>query len=78
MKKMSDGIAKLVQGEDFRGLLTDEEAIELLGLSNRKKPRRALRYLVREHGLPYVNLGRGNRRYRRTELYAFIDDRRVN
>ena len=73
MTKMQD----LIAGKDFDALLTDEEAIAFLNLGSRPNPSSALRYLCRKHGLPYVDLGRGNRRYRRTDLIEFIERKLV-
>ena len=62
---------------DCGRLLSEEEAIEILGLSGRENPVGSLRWLMRSRKLAYVTLGRGVYGYRRADLEAFIERCRV-
>ena len=57
--------------------LTEKDVIKLLRLGARPNPKESLRYQVRKHGLPYVDLGRGLRRFRRADVEAFIQRKLV-
>ncbi len=71
-----DGTLKLTAERTGR-LLSEDEAIEYLGLHGRRNPRGALRWLMRTRRLAYVRLGKGIYGFRRADLDAFIDARRV-
>lgn len=68
----------VIQGKDFDDLLTEEDVIKLLQLDTRPHPRESLRHQVRKHGLQYVDLGRGLRRFRRTDVDDFIQSKLVS
>jgi hypothetical protein len=44
---------------DVNRLLSEEEAIKYLGLTERRNPKGALRWIMRVRKLGYVKLGRG-------------------
>ena len=67
----------LIRGKDFEDLLTEEDVIKLLQLGARPNPKESLRHQVRKHGLPYVDLGRGLRRFQRADVEAFIQSKLV-
>ena len=58
-------------------LMTEQEAIETLGLLDRANPRGALRWLMRTQRLAYVRLARGMYAFRPADLAAFIGASRV-
>ena len=58
-------------------LMSAEEAVEYLGLGNRPNPVGSLRWLMRTRKLAYVNVAKGIYGFRRADLDAFIDGRRV-
>jgi len=58
-------------------LLTEAEAIELLGLGDRPNPKAALRWLVRTRRVAHVDLARGIRRFKASDLAEYIDRQRV-
>ncbi len=58
-------------------LLTEDEAVEFLRLGDRKNPIGALRWLCRTRRLAYIQVGRGIRRFRATDLEAYIEQQRV-
>ena len=62
---------------DYERLLSEQEAIEALGLAGRPKPLASLRWLMRAGRLGYVRLGRGIYGFRRQDLADFIDANRV-
>lgn len=57
----------------YERLLTEDETVEMLGLSDRRNPRGALRWLCRMRRIPYVDIARGVRRFRPADVQAFID-----
>jgi len=63
--------------ERFRGgierLVSEQEAIDALGLGDRPNPKGALRWLMRTRRLGYVRLGRGIYGFRPGDLAACID-----
>jgi hypothetical protein len=61
----------------FDRLLSEAEAIEALGLKDRKNPRSALRWLMRTRKLGYVRLARGIYGFRREDLAALVEAGRV-
>ena len=67
----------LISGKDFDELLTEEEVIELLRLDVRPNPKESLRYQIRKHGLPYVDFGRGLRRFTKVAVQEFIERKLV-
>ena len=70
-------IQDLIRGNDLDDLLTEKDVIKLLQLGARSNPKESLRHQVRKHGLPYVDLGRGLRRFRRADVEAFIQRKLV-
>lgn len=69
---------KLHQGlSAFEGLLSEEDAIGLLGLHNRPSPKGALRWLMRTGKLAYVRLAKGIYGFRRADIAALIERSRV-
>ena len=71
-----DGILKLSKERTER-LLSEEEAIEQLGLHTRPNPKGALRWLMRTRKLAYVKLARGIYGFRRADLEALVEGCRV-
>ncbi len=63
--------------EAFERLLSEDEAIEALGLNARPKPRSSLRWLMRSGRLAYVRLGKGIYGFRKADILAFIEKARV-
>ncbi len=61
----------------YERLMTQDEAIEALGLTDRPNPQGALRWLMRTRKLAYVRLARGIYGFRRADLAAFIEGSRV-
>lgn len=58
-------------------LLSEDEAITILGLGSRPNPRGALRWLMRVRKLPYVRLARGVNGFLKSDLEALISACRV-
>ena len=58
-------------------LLSETEAAEVLGLSDRKNPKGSLRWLMRTGRLAYVRLARGVYGFRREDVAACIEASRV-
>jgi hypothetical protein len=74
------GELRVVKSADQRPLerlLSENEAVEVLGLGGRPNPRGALRWLMRTGKLAYVRLARGIYGFRREDLAALIDAGRV-
>ena len=70
------GDVKLMVGQDaYERLLTEDEAIDALGLHDRPNPKGALRWLVRVGNLGCVRVARGILRFRPVDIAAFIEDR---
>ena len=61
----------------YERLLSEQEAIEALGLADRPKPQSSLRWLMRTGRLAYVRLARGIYGFRRADLAAFVESNRV-
>ena len=61
----------------FEPLVGEGEAIAILGLAVRKNPKSAMRWLIRSRRLAYVEISRGVYCFRRSDLAAYIDARRV-
>ena len=59
-------------------LLTEDEAIAVLGLHARRNPRGSLRWLMRTKKLDYVRLAKGIYGYQREDLAACIQRCRVS
>ena len=57
----------------YERLLTEDEAVDALGLGNRPNPTGALRWLVRMKRLPHVRIGRGILRFRPQDIASFIE-----
>ena len=53
-------------------VVTEQAAIDALGLADRPNPRSALRWLLRTKQLGYVRLGRGIIGFRRVDIEEFI------
>ena len=62
----------------FEGLLSESEAVEVLGLTDRPNPKGSLRWLMRTGKLGYVRLARGIYGFRRSDLDALIQASRVS
>ena len=62
---------------DTGRLMSEQEAVEYLGLLARPKPKAALRWLMRARRLAFIRLGKGIYGFRRSDLDAFIAARRV-
>ena len=61
-----------------KGLLTEEEAIEFLGLSARPNPKGSLRWLMRTGKVAFVNLAKGINGFTEEDLQACIEQCRVS
>ena len=57
----------------YEKLLTEDEAIDALGLGARPNPLGALKWLVRTKKLSVVRIGRGIMRFRAQDLSDFIE-----
>lgn len=57
----------------YERLLTENEAIDALGLTDRRNPRGALRWLIRVKKLGCVRLGRGILRFRPDDIARLIE-----
>ena len=58
-------------------VVTEQAAIDALGLADRPNPRSALRWLLRTKQLGYVRLGRGIIGFRRVDIEEFIESRLI-
>ena len=65
------------KGSGFGRLLSEDEAIEYLGLGARPNPKGSLRWLMRIKRLAYVRLAKGIYGFRRADLDEFIEANRV-
>jgi hypothetical protein len=70
-------LLRVSQEKPLERLLSEREAIEMLGLGERRNPQGALRWLMRTRKLAYVRLARGIYGFRRQDLAAFIEAGRV-
>lgn len=66
-----------LQGCRAERLITETEAAEYLGLSDRTNAKGSLRWLMRSRKLAYVRLAKGIYGFRRSDLDVFIESRRV-
>lgn len=77
---MSDHDLKLVDADpsvgDQEKLLTDAEAAELLGLSDRRNPVGSIKWLVRTGRLKAIRIGPKTIRFSRSDLRKFVADSR--
>lgn len=64
-------------GSSFERLLSEDEAVEVLGLRGRRNPKGSLRWLMRTGKLAYVRLARGVYGFRRDDLQALVNSSRV-
>ena len=71
------GTVKFSAANTYERLLSEDEALRLLGLDQRPNPKGALRWLIRTRKLAYVKLARGIMGFRRDDLMAFIERHRV-
>lgn len=55
-------------------LVSEEDAIERLGLQHRKNPKGALRWLIKTKRLKAVRIGRGILSFRAEDLAAFVEE----
>lgn len=60
-------------GVVYEHLLTEDEAIQQLGLKDRSNPKSSLRWLTRTKRLSFVRIGRGIHRFRPTDIRSFIE-----
>lgn len=67
---------KLTSPEDNK-LLTEQGAIDILGLHDRPSPSGALRWLCRSRKLAHVRVAKGILRFRASDLEEFVDKHRV-
>lgn len=63
--------------EESIQLVTEQTAIDALGLTDRPNPRGALRWLLRTKQLGYVRLGRGIIGFRPVDIKEFIESRHI-
>lgn len=56
-------------------LLSEAQAIDVLGLHDRPSPSGALRWLIRTKKLPCVKLGRGILRFKSEDVAEFVEAR---
>ncbi|MDM8008615.1 MAG: hypothetical protein QUV05_20950 [Phycisphaerae bacterium] len=61
------------QSHEYEMLLTEQDAIEALGLADRKNPTGALRWLIRNKRLGCVRVARGIVRFRPCDIQDFIE-----
>lgn len=66
-------LLKLTPSTTFERLLTEAEAVEALGLSDRPNPAGALRWLIRVGKLKRIELGRGIISFRPADIAACIE-----
>ncbi len=71
-----DGTVKFT-AKGYERLMSEQEAIDFLGLGERPNPKGALRWLMRTRKLAYVKLARGIYGFRRGDLGAFVEASRV-
>lgn len=64
-------------GPPMRRLMSENETIEYLGLSDRPNPAGALRWLMRVHKLAHVRLAKGIYGFKIADLDAYIDGNHV-
>ena len=57
----------------YEKLLTEDEAIDALGLGARPNPLGALKWLVRTKRLSVVRIGRGIMRFRPQDIADFVE-----
>ena len=57
----------------YEKLLTEDEAIDALGLGVRRNPLGALKWLVRTKRLSVVKIGRGIMRFRPQDISDFVE-----
>lgn len=57
----------------YEKLLTEDEAIDALGLGDRPNPLGALKWLVRMKRLSVVRIGRGIMRFRPQDISDFVE-----
>ena len=57
----------------YESLLTEQQAIDALGLGDRPNPNGAIKWLTRTKRLPYVRIGRGIVCFRPVDVAAFIE-----
>ena len=57
----------------FEKLLTEDEAIDALGLGVRPNPLGALKWIVRTKKLSVVRIGRGIMRFRAQDISDFVE-----
>ncbi len=60
--------------DPYDRLLTEQEAIEMLGIQDR--PKSCIRSLIRNQGLPAITMAKGIRRYQLRDLMDFIEQKR--
>ncbi len=65
------------ESTDLGRLLTDQQAIEALGIQDRKNPKGSLQWLRRSKQLGYVKIGRGIYGYPEAEVARFKQERYV-
>ncbi len=65
------------ESTDLGRLLTEQQAIEALGLQHRPKPKESLKWLRRSKQLGYVRIGRGIYGYPEAEVARFKQKRYV-
>ena len=63
----------LQPGLGYEKLLTEDEAIDALGLGVRPNPLGALKWIVRTKKLSVVRIGRGIMRFRPQDISDFIE-----
>jgi hypothetical protein len=66
-------LARQTDGKHLERLLSEREAIDILGLGERPNPGSALRWLMRTGKLAYVRVARGIYGFRGEDLAAFIE-----
>ncbi len=63
----------LQPGVGYEKLLTEDEAIDALGLGVRPNPLGALKWLIRRKKLSVVRIGRGIMRFRVEDISEFVE-----
>ena len=61
----------------FERLLTADEVIEALALTQKRNPRDALRWMMKTRQIAHVRVTRGAVGFRPEDVTAFIEKRRV-
>jgi hypothetical protein len=69
---MSEPAIIKMPDQSFEPLLSEAEAINLLGLGDRPNPASSLRWLIRKGTLSAVRLGRGILSFRRSDIEQCI------